>query len=124
MQPYTHKIELFSTRFQYADRRVLFGRARLFADRIELAGWNRDGSRRDVISFADIDRIEWAPEAATNAVLHLRDGQHVGLQLRNVFAWRKQLEGHLHWGLPHVAGAVTQPLNLSLTDLVAYAGSM
>jgi hypothetical protein len=124
---YQQKIVLLDTGFRYPDRPLLFARARLYLDRIELSGWDI-GSRYHVdVPLEHIRHVEWRSLATDepNVVLHLDGRSSVVLIVRKAHLWRHMLEERLRW-IPRGAraGAAHVPLDLPLKELVSYAISM
>ena len=53
------KSERLSSRLNLPDRNLFLGRARLFADQIELSGWSLKGRIHRVIEIGGIRKVEW-----------------------------------------------------------------
>lgn len=88
---------LLSSRFGYADRTVFFGRARLFADRIDLKGWSWTGRHRRVILLHEVEQVRWwsGRDHSANLVLYLEDGGRVSLRVGASGLWKYQIEALL-----------------------------
>ena len=69
---------------------LLFPRARLFADRLELTGWHGRGRYRRVIPVGRILQVD--VPAADRLVLWLFNGETVRLQLRRARQWKAAIE--------------------------------
>ncbi len=97
-----HKIVLLTSSFQYPARRLLFARARLFLDRIELTGWHFGEKYQSQIPFEDLEQIEWkvGETAGPNALFHMADGTTYALHLNQVKLWKHTLEERLRWSKP------------------------
>ncbi len=88
---------LRSVRFRFPSRRVWFGRARLFEDRVQLTGWTLKGRYRRTIPLTRVGRAEWWSNAeGTNFALHLNDGSTCALRLRRGAAdWKFEIDALL-----------------------------
>ena len=132
--PYDHRIELLSTPFRYPAQRLLFARARLYLDRIELSGRAFGGKHTAQIRWEEVERIAWCLTARgarePNATFHLVNGQAVALVLGEVHRWQDMLEERLAWGDGRPGEARPARMLFAATpdlpfhDLVAYASSM
>ncbi|GIV58342.1 MAG: hypothetical protein D6746_09760 [Bacteroidetes bacterium] len=125
---YPHKIVLLTTGFQLPSRRLLFGRARLYLDRIELTGWQVGERYHDVIPLGDIMRIDWNLEARreANVVFHRAEGPPTALILHQVGLWKHTLEERLRWGSPgrFRLAQTPPPPDMPLGDLITFASGM
>ncbi len=77
-------------RFSFSTPWLLFARARLFADRLELTGWHRQGRyRRDILvaRILQVDALE-----NDRLVLWLFNGETVRLRLRRARQWKEAIE--------------------------------
>lgn len=84
---------VLTSRCRYANRRLFFGRARLYRDRVVLAGWTWTGRYTRTIALADVQRIRWFSESSgPNFVFYLRDGEAVRLRLQAGGLWKCQVE--------------------------------
>jgi len=74
-------------------RRLWFGRAYLYTDRIRIQGWTWSGRYRRVIPLERIDDIKWwAVIDDVNFLVHLDDGTAVPLQLqKGAGTWNVEL---------------------------------
>ena len=126
-QHHPHPIQLLSSRFQYADRRLFFSRARLFPDRLELSGWHVGRRHEMHIALTELDHVEWDADASA-ATLHLREGETLRLHLPELVRWRQALEQRLSWSAPDrrpvTRTFTSSAADWSLHDLVAYTTSM
>lgn len=125
---YQHKVVLLTSSFQYPPRRLLFGRARLYLDRIELTGWHVGEKYHQSIPLNEVCRIEWHLEAADgpNVIFHMEDGSSFPLILKQAALWKHTLEERMRWSTPgqyHLAPPRPQP-DLPLQDVVAYTTGM
>lgn len=80
---------LLSNRFSMLGRSLLFPRARLFEDRIELGGWHWQGRFSRTIALADVRDVEWwtgAPDC--NLEVRLASGERLGLWLPDAAHWK------------------------------------
>lgn len=93
---------LLSSRFRYPDRRFLYARARLFADRIELTGIHWSGITRHIIALSDIVRLSWRDntEQTANLKIYLRGGDVVRLWVQGPGLWKYQVDACLGKGSP------------------------
>ena len=77
-------------RFSFSTRWLLFARARLFADRLELSGWHMQGHyRRDILvaRILQVDALE-----NDRLVLWLFNGETVRLRIRRARQWKEAIE--------------------------------
>ena len=92
---YRHHVEVLANRFRYPNRSLLFGRARLFGDRIELSGWGLHGRHRQCIPLGLISTLDYHPlEDDANLTLYLATGDAVPLHIDEAHRWRETFE---HW---------------------------
>ena len=129
-----HRIELLSTSFRYPARWLFLARARLYFDRIELAGWTLEGKHVTQIYRSEVEQIEWRTMArgasSPNVMFHLAGGRQIALRLDEVHRWQDMLEERIGWeaGRParaaHYHALFETPADLPFRDLVAYASSM
>lgn len=86
-----------SARFRHPKRRLWLGRARLFEDRVQLAGWTLGGRYRRTIPLGRVRRAEWWSSAeGTNFALHLDDGSTCALRLyRGAADWKFEIDALL-----------------------------
>ncbi|SRR5690554_5899183 len=95
---YPHKVMLAASSFRFPERHLLFSKARLYPDRIELSGWDSSGTLRQTIPLEHIKDVRWGEEPASDhAELHLHDGSKVALVLRNKDLWKQLLDQRLRW---------------------------
>ncbi len=77
-------------RFSFSTPWLLFARARLFADRLELTGWHRQGRyRRDILvaRILQVDALE-----NDRLMLWLFSGETVRLRIRRARQWKEAIE--------------------------------
>ena len=77
-------------RFSFSTPWLLFARARLFADRLELSGWHLQGHyRRDILvaRILQVDALE-----NDRLVLWLFNGETVRLRIRRARQWKEAIE--------------------------------
>ena len=77
-------------RFSFSTPWLLFARARLFADRLELTGWRMQGHyRRDILvgRILQVDALE-----NDRLVLWLFNGETVRLHIRQARQWKEAIE--------------------------------
>ena len=88
---------LLTSRFRYADRRFLFGRAHLYPDRIELFGLHWTGIHRHTIVLDEVARLSWRTDSqrAANMTLYLRDDDPVRLWINGAGLWKYQIDARL-----------------------------
>lgn len=88
---------LLSSGFRYPRRRLFFGRARLYPDRIDLfeIGWT--GFRRRTIWLRDVERISWRTdsERSANVTLYLHDHEPLRLWVKGAGLWKYQIDERL-----------------------------
>jgi hypothetical protein len=120
-----HRIVLLTTRFRHPERRLLFTRARLFPDRIDLHGWSFGDTYDQVIYLDHVRRIDWPDlEAEQPYVLfHLDDGSTCSLHLQAADLWRYTLEQRLAWS-PAGPHRLPRLGNLPMEELISYTSSM
>ena len=128
LSQHPHQVVLLSSGFQYANRRLLFSKARLFPDRIELSGWNFMEKHRQEIRLDRLCRVEWHTDEqdTPDLILHLKDGDSVQLSLRDADRWREPLQQRMQWSAPDrypLTTTTTRP-EVPLRDLVLYTTSM
>jgi len=125
---YHHRIVLLATGFQDPDRYLLFGRARLFLDRIELSGWHFGERYQQVIPLDEVCHIEWnaGVVAGPNVVFCLGEDRQFSLSLKHIHTWEHMLQERLQWSAPgRYRLAPQRPmLDLPLNDVVAYTSGM
>jgi hypothetical protein len=125
---YPHKIVLLTTGFQEPARRLLFARARLYFDRIELTGWHLGERYLMVIALEDLTQIAWnlnAPTGKANVMFHQADGTTIALALREARLWQHTLEQMRRWGAAPATLPAARPLpDVPLHELVHYATRM
>lgn len=123
---YQPRIVLLTTRFQYLDRRLLFTRARLFPDRVELSGWLPGAAHHTALPLAQLHHVEWRPGVfkEPNAVFHFQDGTEVPLHLNQVHRWQHLLEERLRWRSAYEHRPRRSRQSQDLRDLVDYVTSM
>jgi hypothetical protein len=98
--PFEHRVRLLSSRFRFADRRVLFGTARLYGDRIELASWNLHGRRQRRIPLDAIVHLDYhALSGGSNLSLYLETGEELHLQVEDAHVWREYFENWLRYNV-------------------------
>ncbi len=77
-------------RFSFSTPWLLFARARLFADRLELSGWHLQGHYRRDIEVARILQVDALEN--DRLVLWLFSGETVRLRLRRAGQWKEAIE--------------------------------
>jgi hypothetical protein len=123
-----HQVVLLSSGFQYSNRRLLFSKARLFMDRIELSGWDFVEKHRQEIPLDTLCRVEWGTDEADapDLILHLKGGDSVALSLHDAERWRQSLQQQMRWRAPDrspLPTSSTRP-DLPLNELIMYTTSM
>ena len=88
---------LLSSSFRYAGRRFLFGRARLYGDRLELFGLHWRGVHRRTIALREMVRLSWRTDSqrSANMTLYLRDDEPVRLWVKGAGLWKYQIDACL-----------------------------
>ena len=88
------KNALRSSPFQYADRRLLFARARLYEDRITLSGLGWTGWHKQTVRLKAVENIDWWAGTCdeVNFALHLRSGESLHMCLRGAGLWNYKLK--------------------------------
>lgn len=95
---YPHKVMLAASSFRFPERHLLFSKARLFPDRIELSGWDSNGTHRQTIPLEQVREVKWGEDPSNGrAEFHLHDGSRVALVLRDKDLWRQLLSERLDW---------------------------
>lgn len=95
---YPNHIQLLSSHFRYAHKRLFFGKARLFADRIELAGWSASGYHfrcLPLVRLVDMDYHPLTDDA--NLTLYLDDGEEISIRVQEAHRWREFYENWLRY---------------------------
>ncbi len=116
---YLHKVVLLTTGFSLPGALLVYARARLFPDRIELSGWGGRGLFRETICLREVRRIAWPAAGADGpTTLHLEDGRALAVCLHQPHRWRLRLEEHLRWSPWGAAPPAASELGLK--ELVAY----
>ncbi|HMB92905.1 MAG TPA: hypothetical protein VKP65_18795 [Rhodothermales bacterium] len=77
-------------RFSFSNPPLLFARARLFTDRLELTGWQLQGRYRRDLSIRHILQIDAL--ADDRLVLWLASGETVRLRIRQARQWKTAIE--------------------------------
>lgn len=125
---HAHKIVLLTTGFHLPDRRLLFPRARLYMDRIELRAWGLSASMPRTVSFDHLRDVSWPETDDTSGavVFHLDDEPPLTLVLDDVDRWKRMLDERVRWGAPGQfrVGAGSRALDLPLKELAVYASSL
>lgn len=88
---------LLSSGFRYADRRFLYARARLYADRIELYGVHWKGPYLHTIALRDIARLSWRTDSqrSANMTVYLHNAEAVRLWIQGAGLWKYQIDALL-----------------------------
>ena len=88
---------LLTSRFRYAHRRFLYGRAQLYPDRIELFGLHWTGVHRRTIVLGEVARLSWRTDSqrAANMTLYLHDDDPVRLWINGAGLWKYQIDARL-----------------------------
>lgn len=127
MEPttYRHRIELLRSGFQLPERRLFFGRARLYFDRIELSGWQLNARYVETIPLDAVTTIEWRDAGKrTTGVLHLDDGRRIELNLDQGTRWREALDVRLSWQPEGQRSYAADRPAQSMKDVIAFSTSM
>ncbi len=77
-------------RFSFSTPWLLFARARLFDDRLELTGWHMQGHYRREILIARILQVDALEN--DSLVLWLFSGETVRIRLRRAWQWKEAIE--------------------------------
>ena len=85
---------LLSSRFRYADRRLLFARIRLFSDHLTLSGLSLAGIHRRRLALAAVEQISWTlnEPGRPNFCFHLKQGETLRIYLEAAGLWKYRLE--------------------------------
>lgn len=83
-----------TNRFRFGDTFVLWGRARLLADRVVLSWFGWSGLRRRTILLDEIERLDWwaAFQGDANLTMTLRSGETLALQIEASGLWKYEIE--------------------------------
>lgn len=79
-----HDASLRTATFTLEDRWLLWPRARLYADRVELTGWSLGERYRRSIPLASVEEAE---ATGRHLVLHLADGSSVQIEMDTPEQW-------------------------------------
>lgn len=120
---FTPRIVLKTSRFRLPDRTLLYSRARLFPDRLELLALAPSGWHRERIVLAGVAGVECTEPEAGLVLLHLRDGTLHRVGFDRAGEWQRAIEARLPWTATPGRRAYAAP-DLALPDLVAYVTSM
>lgn len=86
---------LFSNRFRFPGQRFFYGRARLFADRVELRGWGLRGRFVRSIPLRAIERVEWwTGSMLCNLEFCMEDGKTFGIWVEGAGRWKFAIDGN------------------------------
>ncbi len=95
---FRHKIPLHTSRFRFADRFSLLGKARFFPDRIELSAWSLCGRLARTLALVRIVHFEYHPlEEGSNITVYLDSGEVVRLYVDEAHLWRETFENWLSY---------------------------
>ena len=85
---------LLTAPFRYPDQWMLFGRAKLFEDRISLFSIHLTGIRRRTLLLADLVGLEWwsGDQGGANLHLDLKDGSSVLLWVKGAGLWKFNIQ--------------------------------
>ncbi|MFQ5568477.1 MAG: hypothetical protein ACE5G0_02310 [Rhodothermales bacterium] len=88
---------LLSGRFRYAYRFLLFGRARLYRDRIVFSGMTWTSIHRRTVLLSDVARVSWRTnsERSVNMTLYLQNGESLRIWLNGAGLWKYRIEERL-----------------------------
>jgi len=81
--------EIDRSAFRFMQPALWWGRAVLYADRLELRGWSLQGRYRHVIMLARIQHIDVL--ASDGIGLWCTSGETLRLRLRDAARWKRQL---------------------------------
>ena len=81
---------LLASRFRFSGPQLLFARARLFADRIELSGWHLRGRYRREVALRRILQADVSREG--DLLLWLSNGKTLRLRVRLPQRWKAMIE--------------------------------
>jgi len=84
VQPPSSDVPLRTAAFGLEDRWLLWPRAQLYADRLELTGWGLGGHYRRSISLDRIGEVEPIEEGL---LLHLTDGSALRIRIDTPRKW-------------------------------------
>lgn len=91
-----HRVQLLASRFRYAGRKALFGKARLYGDRIELASWHLLGLQTRSIQLDHVAHMDYHHlRNGSNLSVYLDDGEVLELELEEAHVWRQYFENWL-----------------------------
>lgn len=112
------RVLLLESRFQYAHRCSVLGRAKLFASHIELTHWDVHGWHRRRIPLTHVAEVNYH-ELVDNANLSitLDTAEQVDLHIEHAHRWREVFE---HW--LEYAVLPSAKLARSLDEVAALAG--
>ncbi len=86
-----------TSRFQLPDRKLLFARARLYEDRLELSGFGLRGRYRRTLRLDEVCSVEWWSGAGKepNLALQLHDGRSLAVWVPGPGLWKFAVEEHM-----------------------------
>ncbi len=126
--PHSHQVVLVSSRFRYPGQWLLFPKARLFLDRLELSGWRLQKKHRHEIPLDQVTRADWHmdDDTAYDVVLHLASGETVCLSLPHADEWKRSLEARLRWTLadPDTVSSTLPRQDMPLDELIMYTTTL
>lgn len=112
------RVLLLESRFQYAHRCSVLGRARLFASHIELTHWDVHGWHRRHIPLTHVAEVNYHALADNaNLSVTLDTTEQVHLNIEEAHRWREVFE---HW--LEYAVLPSAKLTRSLDEVAALAG--
>ena len=92
------RVPILTSRFRFAGRRTIAGRARLYADHIELSGWEHFRHFRRRIPLGMVGAMYYHLRGHDgNLTLELMDGVTMHLLIEEAHRWREHYEAWLRY---------------------------
>lgn len=93
---------LLSSRVRFLERGFIFGRARLYFDRIVVKGWTWNGRVRKSIQLDQVASVNWwtLTDDGPNLSIATNNGQSLAFWVKSPGVWRFRIQELLSADLP------------------------
>ncbi len=93
---------LLSSRIRFLERGLIFGRARLYFDRIIVKGWTWQGRIRKTIRLKDVSSVNWwtLTDDGPNLSIGTNNGGSLAFWVKSPGVWRFRIQELLSADLP------------------------